>query len=185
LEIEKGEKLMKPLKNRLVQAVAALGVVATLALVTPRAAHALAAALVQVANTSANPVVTQSVPSQAAQLVGLIGYVAPNVTTGQSLYVAGGPEIVGYSVPNDRSLVVTAVDITPPFGCTNDTIGIGLVGVANYTVSAPNTGHFKYPSGIVFPSGTAPLILSYGVTSTAGECFEATHVNMYGYLTSN
>jgi hypothetical protein len=51
---------MKLINNRFVQASAALAVVATLALVTPRAAHALAAALVQVSNTTANPAITQS-----------------------------------------------------------------------------------------------------------------------------
>jgi hypothetical protein len=50
---------MKPLKNRFVQE----GVVATLALVTPRTAHALAVALVQVANTSADPVPNKDVDS--------------------------------------------------------------------------------------------------------------------------
>lgn len=56
---------MKLFKNRFVQAVAAFGVVATLALVTPRAAHALAAALVQVTNTPANPVPNQDVDAPA------------------------------------------------------------------------------------------------------------------------
>jgi hypothetical protein len=157
--------------------------VGVLTLAVPRAAHAVAAALVQVNNTAANPAIMQSVSSQAAQLVRLIGYATPNSTDGQPFYISGGLEDVGYSVPAGQSLVVTAVDITPP--CASDTVSVGLYGVAIYTVSGPNTTHFEYPSGIVFPPGTNPSVVSLGQTTTAGDCFQSTHVNVYGYLTSN
>jgi hypothetical protein len=42
-------------------------------LAAPRAAHAIAATLVQVVNTPSNPAITQSVPTQASQLVSLYG----------------------------------------------------------------------------------------------------------------
>jgi hypothetical protein len=83
---------MKPLKNRVVQAVAVLGVVATLALVTPRAAHALAAALVQVTNTPADPVPNKDVdvPARHAYAatcsgVGLCSF--PTVLAGTELVI--------------------------------------------------------------------------------------------------
>lgn len=50
---------MKFLKNRFIQSAGALAVIGVLALVTPRAAHGLAAALVQVTNTAADPVINQ------------------------------------------------------------------------------------------------------------------------------
>jgi hypothetical protein len=69
-------------------------------------------------------------------------------------------------------------------GCTSDTVNFGIVGAAaSYTVSAPNTSHFEYPSGIVFQPGATPSVVAATSTSTAGFCFESTHVIMYGYLT--
>ena len=43
------------------QMIAAAAVVAVLSLLTPKAAHAVAAALVQISNTDADPVISQSV----------------------------------------------------------------------------------------------------------------------------
>jgi len=56
--------------------------VGVLTLAVPRAAHAVAAALVQVNNTTANAAITQNVPSQAARLVFLSANLPPNTSSG-------------------------------------------------------------------------------------------------------
>jgi hypothetical protein len=182
---------MKPLKNRFVQAVAALGVVVTLALATPRAAHALAAALVQVGNTTASPAIAQSPNSQAAQLVELFAIVDASDASGQGFAaVQAGHQVSSqYSVPNSQSLVITAVDVTPPGNCASGSFGVKLSSggiLPIWTASAPNTGHFEYPSGIVFPQGVVPSIEVTFTNNIGGPfCNEAMTVELYGYLTYN
>jgi hypothetical protein len=187
---------MKVFNKRFVQAAAALGVVATLALVTPRAAHAVAAALVQVTNTTENPAITQSVPSQASRLVLLSSSLPPNSF---AEFVSAGPGSTGnfalYAVPAGQSLVITAVDITPSVGCSTGSFNfsvqdflsdeISVVSTMTWTVSAPNTGHFEYPSGIVYPAGSAPLVNFNAASNTSGPCANSAQVNLLGYLTSN
>jgi hypothetical protein len=188
LEIEKGENQMTLFKNRFVQAVAALGVVATLALVTPRAAHAVAAALVQVTNTAASPAITQDTSKRAGQLVELIcGASTENVTQNSSsscyefsLANASGPP-PPYSVPTGQNLVITSVELNDSAGYTgNNLLYLGdLAQGINYhqwAFSGPNTLQFQYPSGIALSSGTAPV-----VASTNGGAF----IQITGYLTSN
>ena len=168
---------------------AALGIgVLTLAL--PRAAHAVAVALVQVSNTAANPAITQSAPSQAAQLVRLFAIISPLDAAGASFgaLTAGQQSSGQYSVPNNQSLVITAIDVTPPGGCASGAFGFKLFGLGTlpvWTASAPFTGHFEYPSGIVLPPGTAVSIEFASASNTAGNCGQSMTVLMYGYLTSN
>jgi hypothetical protein len=182
---------MKLLNNRFVQAGAALGVAATLALVTPRAAHAIAVALVQVSNTTENPAITQSVPSQASQLVLLSTNVLPNSSSALSSTGSGHIPFTSYTVPGSQSLVVTAVDITPSVGCTTGSYHFVLLGnnlldpAMMWTLSAPNTGHYTYPSGIVFLPNSQPQISLSHASTTSGDCANGAEVNVLGYLTSN
>src|SRR5580704_10779983 len=181
---------MKLLNYRFVQAVAVLGVVATLALVTPRAAHAVAvaAALVQVTNTVASPAITQDTSKRAGQLVQLIcGGSAVNITQDVvsscfefSLALALGPPSA-YSVPAGQNLVITSVELSNSGGYTgNNQLFLGDthqgVNYHQWTFSGPNTFEFQYPSGIALSSGTAPV-----VTSINGGAF----LQITGYLTSN
>ncbi|HEY5380936.1 MAG TPA: hypothetical protein VIJ65_01670 [Acidobacteriaceae bacterium] len=83
----------------------------------PKTVHALAAALVQVTNTASNPVVTQNMGQQAAQIIHLrctqdtIGRSGPG---GCVLFSPSGNTItVPYVVPANQSLVITSVDILP------------------------------------------------------------------------
>jgi hypothetical protein len=163
-----------------------------LALLAPKAAHAIVATAVQVTNTSANPAITQSTRSQAAQLVQLDTISKPGLA---AVFSNVGPAQNGsvYFVPAGQSLVVTAVDITPSLGCTTAST-FALSGNNNnqpstnmlWTLSAPTTGHFEYPSGIVFGSGAEPLILFASSLSTTNSCFaNGATVNLLGYLTSN
>jgi hypothetical protein len=191
LEIEKGEKLMKLINNRFVQVAAALAVVATLALVTPRAAHAFAAALVQVSNTTESPAITQSAGSQASQLVLLSANVLPNSTANFYSTGSGNIPFNSYTVSSTQSLVVTAVDITPSVGCTTGSYHFVLLGnnildpAMMWTLSAPNTGHYPYPSGIVFVSNSQPQISLSHASTNSGDCANAAEVNLLGYLTYN
>lgn len=182
---------MKLFNTRFVQAGAALAVVAALALVTPRAAHALAAALVQVNNTTENPAITQSAPSQASQLILLSANVLPNATANFYRTGSGNIPLFSYTVPASQSLVVTAVDITPSVGCTTGWFHFVLDGnnvldpAMMWTLSAPNTGHYAYPSGIVFLPNSQPQISLSHASTTSGDCANGAEANVLGYLTSN
>jgi hypothetical protein len=154
-----------------------------LTLVVPRAAHAVAAAvLVQVLNTSANPAITQSAPSQAAQLINLEGNTSGPVFS-TFVFVSGGV-VVGigtppsYSVPANQSLVITDVDIQPSCSAPVEIV----IGPENesmaWSVSGPNTTHFEYHSGTVFPAGSTPH-----VAGSSPAC--PVDVRLHGYLTLN
>jgi hypothetical protein len=180
LEIEKGEKLMKPLKNRLVQAVAALGVVATLALITPRAAHAIAAALVQVSNTTENPAITQDTSRRAGQLIQLICEASPSTITSCGAGSFANTKAPQYTVPAGQNLVITSVELNGygDYTGNNSVALVDFVQGVNYhewAFSGPNTSQFQYHSGIVLPSGTMPT-----VDSMSGAIVQIT-----GYLTNN
>jgi len=154
-----------------------------LTLAVPRAAHAVAAAvLVEVLNTSANPAITQSAPSQAAQLVNLQGNTSgPSFSSfvsisGGILLGIGTPP--SYSVPATQSLVITDVDIAPNCsGPVEIVIGIDTESMA-WSVSGPNTTHFDYRSGTVFPAGSTPH-----VSGSSPSC--PVDVRLHGYLTLN
>jgi hypothetical protein len=75
---------------------AAVFAVGALLLAVPRTAHAVAAILVQVTNTAVNAAITQSVPSQAAQLVNLEGNTSggsfsPFISASGSIITVIGP----------------------------------------------------------------------------------------------
>lgn len=160
---------------------------ATLTLSLPKAAHAVAAALVQVTNTASNPVVTQSIGQQAGQSI----QIACSTHFGICNQMGLSGNAPTYVVPAGQFFVITAVDVTS-FGSTgvgcptahlvtlsglppNNTIGF------EYSVPANSgTRHFSYPSGVVFPSGVTPDV--GGATLPTG-CTDDLWV--YGYLTSN
>jgi hypothetical protein len=162
-------------------------------LAVPRAAHAIAATLVLVANTASNPAVTQSVSQQAAQLVYLNTSVLPHSST--PLYQLG-PGLVGtaaYTVPQGQNLVITAADLLPGSfdGCQSGQFVFVLLGNSPigaqvmWSVAAPNPGHFEYPSGIVFGPGSSPFVDFTFASNTTGTCGNGANVNLFGYLTSN
>ncbi len=162
--------------------------VGAFSLAVPRAAHAVAAILVQVTNTTASPAITQSVPSQAAQLVNLEGGTSAITfspfTAGTIQYVNVNPP--SYVVPDNQSLVITDVDIAPNCaGQFNIVVGLSSGSVYGlnsidmaWSVSGPNTSHFDYRSGTVFPPGTTPQV-------GGGTLACPVDVRMHGYLTSN
>jgi hypothetical protein len=154
-----------------------------LTLAVPRAAHAVAAAvLVQVLNTSANPAITQSAPSQAAQLVNLQGNTSGPASS-TFVFVSGGI-ITGigtppsYSVPANQSLVITDVDLQPNCSGPVEIVISNEAEIMAWSVSGPNTTHFEYRSGTVFPAGSTPH-----VSGSSPAC--PVDVRMHGYLTTN
>jgi hypothetical protein len=148
---------------------------AALLLATPRAAHAIAATLVQVTNTAAAPAITQGTEKQAAQLVDLVAQ------TDAAFYnvLPNGNYIYGYTIPSNQYLVITGVDLSTACSgnYTASLITSGSLQIKSWYFSGPNTTHFDYPSGIVLAPGLTPSALF----DPAGCSF----MQMHGYLTSN
>jgi hypothetical protein len=182
--------------------VATLFAVGLLMLSAPRTVRAVAAALVQVTNTSANPVVTQGIGQQASQQIQLYcvqaGY-DPSTQYGSGNCALLSPEkgIEGntaYVVPKDQSLVITAVDISPANGCPAGNYEAAIdatVPSTSYPIpqrwtfgvgSAPQpqglsaTVHFTYPSGLSFAPQSTLLSIATLCPYT---------IRMFGYLTAN
>jgi hypothetical protein len=166
------------------------------ALSATKAAHAAESSTpVKVTNSDNNPVVTQDVGQSASQMVYLS---CASANTGALIcyqYVVGGPQgqelIPDYTVPSNRYLVITAVDvnsynISTGVPCaTPSTIQFGTK-IGDYTLfrnswtlaaNAPTT-HFTYPPGFAIAPGTT-IQLNHQSTSCAAE------VDLYGYLTAN
>jgi hypothetical protein len=131
---------------------AAVAALSALTLLAPRTAHAVAAALVQVPNTTANPAITQDTSKQAGQLIHLQSNVPPTIfavvpMSFTSISVGLG-STANYSVPNNQTLVLTSIDITA-FGCPASPIrtidlfnNIGTVEA--WTVPGATTNSFMY-----------------------------------------
>jgi hypothetical protein len=165
-----------------------------LILAAPRTVHAVAAALVQVTNTSSNPVVTQSIGQQAAQSIHLTCY---NACT--AFNISGSN--VSYIVPDNQSLIITAVDITPtqiyisPACNVNHLDGLYITssGGSAYSqiwVVASTSMHLSYPSGMVFPSGTTFTNATiYTNPISPPSCYSSADfsdkIDLYGYLTAS
>jgi hypothetical protein len=176
---------------------AAVGI---LMLGVPRAAHAVAAALVQVTNTASNPVIAQGIGNQAAQIVQIECGYTPGTSILQACFpmpatgIEPVPTPVGYTVPVGQTLVVTAVDILSgseagspcmssslPFVFTNVSVSGSSVPVnRNYWIvpSGAGTVHYVYPSGILFSPGTVIESVANGTSACTLT------LDMYGYLTA-
>ena len=166
----------------------------------PTTVHALAAALVQVTNTASNPVVTESVNHQAAQMIELtcnMTVVEPRGGNGQCFLLSPttGNAGVPYVVPANQSLIITAVDIVSdnfrnfcvPGEVYGENLQVAGTGIVPYSRSwdlsfigtsrfGP-TNHFSYPSGLVFaPNSTL-------IPEEDSGC--AANFELTGYLTNN
>ena len=186
-----------------------------LILAAPRTVQAVAAALVQITNTAANPVVTQTTGAQAANMIHLnctfnMVYARNNpcwqiTSTGTLTYE--GPTIP-YTVPAGSNFVITAVDVfpAPNGGNTASCPGVYVATIGNMsnpanpisflslnTSNASVTTHFTYPppSGIVIGPNTGVyangFILNPATGQLAGNCasFALDVVDLYGYLTTD
>jgi len=155
-----------------------------LALTTPRALHAVATALVEVANTAARPAISQDVSKLASSQVLLVGSIGQGSGGNFHEVRSTGQDPAVFQVPEGKSLVVTSADVITAPGGFADLIETGLgnnVGLATWIWPSgePVTLQFRYPSGLVLSSRSIPLIGGH----TAGNTIIS--VSLYGYLTSN
>ena len=160
---------------------------AALILFAPRAAHAIAATLVQVTNTAANPAIIQSTEKQAAQLLEIGCHAANLQDTPCGVDLPNGG-FMQY-VPGTQNFVITGADV---YSSTSD--GSPCTSVSPVAVFLEGNGarryawiispssvsaSFTYSSGIVIPPATT---LSVAVTGGACPYVDAA---FHGYLTSN
>jgi hypothetical protein len=159
----------------------ALGV---LILAAPRAAHAIAATLVQMTNTSANPAIAQDVSKLASQNVILQSNIStavlPNSSSTLFQILPNGTQMP-FVVPAGQNLVVTTVDVSALNGTGVTEAGIGnVVGTglrAAFYVPNGVTTQFQFPNGYVFPSGESVYAQNGGNGSMS--------FTVHGYLTTN
>ena len=147
-----------------------------LTLAVPRAAHAVAAALVQVSNPPASPANTEDTSRQANQLVQLHCQTAGDGDISGCSLVSSG---AFFTVPAPQSFVITTVDVRSllDFTGSNAVFLTGSVaGITNHAwaFSGGNTFEYQYPSGIVYPSGAVFITTVHSA-----------EVYITGYLTAN
>jgi len=179
-----------PISKRLL--VASAAVLLALAVATPRKAHAIAAALVQVANTSSAPAVIESVSESAQQIVRVHCALRCQAVGSDGRLSAA----LAYPVPPGQTLVVNAIDLA------NYQVGSGGLPTAPCSGSVQEqltaedanqqfylredwlfTGgltHLVYPSGVLFAGGTMLQGLNHAASD---NCLQ--YVDLYGYLSSN
>jgi hypothetical protein len=162
-----------------------------LMLAAPRAAHAIAATLVQVTNTPVNPAVSQDVAKLASQNVLLVyssgfGQVAPLSPGGGAFLQPYYPnDVIGtqFVVPTGQSLVVTTIDVFP----TTPSPGVNWIAIGNesnvlrenFYVSNAGSTQLQFPNGLVFSAGRSVLVnYFFGGGSPLT-------ITAHGYLTSN
>jgi len=202
---------MNIFKTRLFQAGGGLAVVSALLLLTPRAAHSLAAALVEVANTPASPAVTQSVPTLASQIVTLVpsdngpaGLTSASAFTLSSLQQwsaavdSGGvpPGAPPYTVPAGQSLVITSIDVAENAASGTDTVILANSAVPSGQFIVAPLGHWV--ATLLVPCSPSPTTTQFryspGVVFSAGQNVWMSYgaglhgslfAQVHGYLTSN
>ena len=165
---------MKPLVRLGYLAAACALLVTTLAIIGPRTAHALVAALVQVSNTPAAPAMTLDVSRLASQNVQLLCVGTANCS---QILPDGSSPVPTYIVPAGSSLVITTVQINTAGSGSVQMIQANSSGGstrASWTFAAGGSFEFQYPSGIVLSSGSDLFV--NGVTPPFEEAF------LTGYL---
>jgi hypothetical protein len=152
--------------------------VSLLILAAPKAAHAIVATLVQVANTSANPAITQDVSKLASQNVQIYCNAAfPATVACTQILPDGSSTGAPYVVPTGQRLIITTVQLMA-FGADNPELFVGQGETARgvWILTAAGSFQFQYPSGIVFASERTLLF-------TGGAHSGPAYFN--GYLVSN
>jgi hypothetical protein len=158
-----------------------------LALLAPKAAHAVVATAVQVVNTSANPAITEDASRQASQIVTISCTLtterfppacASFLPNGQ-LGGTPGPH-GGYVVPANQYFVLKSMDTS--FSSAPLSITIMLFNPQNVSfsiegVSVPGNSQMSFSSGIVAGPGME-IVPFEGLP-------EVNIVTLHGYLTSN
>jgi len=170
--------------NMIRKSLTALGAVFLLALLlaalAPKAAHGVAAALVQVANTAAAPAITEDLSKLPSQSVHL--YCSPVCS---QVFPNGNLTPSAFTVPATQSLVISTVELQASGGGdvilsqTNFSSGAGgnvTTESVTWVLYTAGPFQFEYPSGMVFAPGTTDLSIIF-----PGGGF----ANLYGYLSAN
>jgi hypothetical protein len=156
-----------------------------LTLVAPRAVHAAVAVLVQVANTVANPAVTQDTSRAASQIVHLTtqgkANVLPATMTELHQYIPGGTFGPAYVVPSGQNLVITSIEASvitagPNYLNLYDNTTIGQREI--WYLPNVGTTQLQFPSGFVYPAGSSVYVYIGGQGATTQMI-----VDVHGYLT--
>lgn len=175
---------MEVIRKRTLQVFTLVAAAGALGLVTPKAARAVAAALVQVTNTAANPAITQGTEKQAAQLVSLIlpgnDAIGPEQITAlvQNSSV-NGPNANAFVVPAGQNFVLTEVDVSFS-GTTGGTLSVSGPAYIVEDGYFPTSGYhqMQFSSGIVFPAGSSVYV-------GTGNGSNYSDIYAHGYLTAN
>jgi hypothetical protein len=158
-----------------------------LALLAPKAAHAVVATAVQVVNTSANPAITQDASLQASQIVTITCQVQTSETASCRQVLPNGQTGTpgpsgGYVVPTNQYFVLKSMD--------TEIVITGQGGITIFLIDS--TQHDEHSVESVL--STANGQISFGSGTVAGPGIEvvpapagviAGHVTLHGYLTSN
>jgi hypothetical protein len=155
------------------------------AALAPKAARGVAAVLVQVTNTTSNPVPMIDSFKSASHLVELqCGSTLHSANTCSG--IVRGTFQDPFKVPAGQSLVVTSI-VTTAIPSQLDTVQLEVdaqdpisqsdIVLEKYVLSTFTTSELQFPSGIVYRSGLTPFFVEFGNTPVS--------VNMHGYLTSN
>ncbi len=160
---------------------------ALLVVCVPRAAHAVAAALVQVTNTAANPAITEDTSHQASQIVTIQCQTLSFSPFMNCEHITGGinGEVPGpnggYVVPANQYFVLKSIDDYTFSNSSPVQVGIRLLGPQNQGNPAETV--FMSPnSQISFASG---IVAGPGTEVTPGIIEGAALLTLHGYLTSN
>ncbi|HEV2445365.1 MAG TPA: hypothetical protein VGS58_05565 [Candidatus Sulfopaludibacter sp.] len=159
-------------------------------LVSPRSMRAAVATLVQVTNSTANPVAMLNISASATQNVTLL-------CNGGISCVALGPggatvqNPPAYVVPTGQNLVITDIEITPPGNEFKSSFAIDPIFPTTNFCAPPGlpschaeqwtyyddglTKEFQFPSGIVYPENVKLF----------PNALEGTTACLRGYLTTN
>jgi hypothetical protein len=182
---------VKLFEKRTLQILVVASAVAVAGLLSPKAAHAVAAALVQVTNTVSNPAITQEPGHQANQILHLINVSGPGSNAEFFAVFGGGIFTFAYfNNGGSSSVVITAADIQANTGAgcpANTSQQVNLYNtyesatglIKSWSISGNNTYHFAYPNGIVLPPGSVPSIQ----TPNTNACTLV--VDLFGYYTAN
>jgi hypothetical protein len=129
-------------------------------------------------------VISQDASKLASNLVRLNSDIVGPGTERTASKVTPDGVFTAFVVPNDRSLVVTSIDIEPvsPGAGTNSvflTSGPDTAAVGRWSVPNSSVSQFAFQSGIVFPAGSVVKVRS--IPASTGQVV----VTLGGYLTAS
>jgi len=155
-----------------------------LTLLAPMAAHAIVVTLVQIANTTANPAITQDTAHLASQIVSLrCTSPAPELNLCVQIGLHGQSTLSQYQVPPASHFAITDIEYNPISATGTDRLLIsdasptGTIFERQYLADATKPSALHLTTAIVMGEMAQPL-----ATLESGQAFE---VYLHGYLTAN